>query len=210
MLPILTSFSAVSEYLDYVKSNTILGQRVCLTALSESVRKHLGNTPTSRNCSLFAQVESLEANHEALAARARTAAQAEKKAVADRADAEARADSAERSAAGRVRDLEEEAGRLRRQLGTGADAAQAREDETHTVVTSEPFDSWRRVCVDAMFAWPPSSPQPVPPCSHGLNSSCGSPPSPREMSTYSSTENGADASGVLYVQVSPLLERLCV
>lgn len=73
------------------------------------------------------QVESLEANHEALAARARAAAQAETKALADRAEARARADSAERSAAGRVRELEEEATRLRQQLETGADAAQVRE-----------------------------------------------------------------------------------
>eukprot|EP00903_Cladosiphon_okamuranus_P006725 g6562.t1 len=70
------------------------------------------------------KVESLEANHEALAARARAATQAEKKAVADCADARARADRAERSAAGRVRELEEEAGQLRRRLETGADATQ--------------------------------------------------------------------------------------
>lgn len=69
---------------------------------------------------------SLEAEHGALAARAGAAARAEEKALADRAEAQARADSAERSSAERVRSLEEEATRLRRQLETGADAAQAR------------------------------------------------------------------------------------
>ena len=85
------------------------------------------NTPTI-DCSrfLFAQVESLEADHEALAARARAAAEAEKEALAGRVEAQALADRAERSAERRVRELEEEAARLRRQLEMGADAAQAR------------------------------------------------------------------------------------
>eukprot|EP00752_Nemacystus_decipiens_P009555 g8535.t1 len=73
---------------------------------------------------LQVKVDSLEENHEALAARAGVALEAEKKALADRAEAQARADSAERSAERRVRELEEEAARLRRQLEMGADAAQ--------------------------------------------------------------------------------------
>ncbi|CAM9628987.1 unnamed protein product [Pylaiella littoralis] len=70
------------------------------------------------------KVESLEAENKALAARARIAAEGEQKAVADLAEARARADGVERSSVARVRDLENEATQLRRQLETGANAAQ--------------------------------------------------------------------------------------
>lgn len=71
-------------------------------------------------------MESLEAEHEVLAARAKVATEGEEKAVANYAEAQARADSVERSSGARVRELENEAAQLRQQLETGANAAQAR------------------------------------------------------------------------------------
>lgn len=78
-------------------------------------------------------MESLEAENKALAARARIAAEGEQKAVADLAEARARADGVERSSVARVRDLENEATQLRRQLETGANAAQASEEEREQI-----------------------------------------------------------------------------
>lgn len=74
-------------------------------------------------------MESLEVEHELLAASARAAAEREEKAVADCAEAQARADSVERSSGARVQELEKKATQLRQQLETGANAAQARATE---------------------------------------------------------------------------------
>ncbi|CAM9685048.1 unnamed protein product [Scytosiphon promiscuus] len=73
----------------------------------------------------------LEAKHDALSERARTAVEEKRKAVADCAEAQHRAANLERSMQERVRQLEEEANTLRRQLETGADAAQARHKSNH-------------------------------------------------------------------------------
>lgn len=78
-------------------------------------------------------MESLEAEHEALVVRARVAVEGEEKAAANHAEVQARADNVERSAGARVRELENEAAQLRRQLETGANAAQARGGERRSI-----------------------------------------------------------------------------
>ena len=71
------------------------------------------------------KLESLEVDRASTTARALAAVRAKDEAVAGWAEARARTEATERSAKGRVRELEEEATRLRRELGTRADAAQA-------------------------------------------------------------------------------------
>ena len=69
--------------------------------------------------------ESLEVDRASTSARAFLAFRAKNEAVTGWAEARARADATKQSAKARVRELEEEEARLRRELGTRADAAQA-------------------------------------------------------------------------------------
>lgn len=114
-------------------------------------------------------MESLEGSHEALAARARAAAQAEKKALADRAEFQALADGAESSVAARVREREEENARLRRQLEGGADAAQARDVQRRTQrYILSCGRGWWCVRVDAVLLLAHPLPRPLLAVLHGL------------------------------------------
>lgn len=71
------------------------------------------------------QLDSLETERESLTERATAALQAEKRATADLAGAQSRTKNAEQALESRVRELEEEAARLRREVAMGADAAEA-------------------------------------------------------------------------------------
>lgn len=74
---------------------------------------------------LVFQMESLEAEHGKLSARAAAAVLAEERAAAECAEAQARAESAEGGLGKRVVELEAEAVQLRRELETRADATEA-------------------------------------------------------------------------------------
>ena len=69
--------------------------------------------------------ESLKVDRASTSARALHAFRAKNEAVAGWTEARARAEATERSAKGRVRKLEEEEARLRRELGTRVDTAKA-------------------------------------------------------------------------------------
>lgn len=71
------------------------------------------------------QVEALKTETEVLSARAAAALESEKRADRRREVAETRAQKAEQDLGSRVRELEEQTARLRREVAMGADAAQA-------------------------------------------------------------------------------------